>query len=71
MWGLKDQWNYHINKKTPVFITENRDGEWIIQVQENFLEEVQTFILDVAYSEKEAIDFCNDNKLKYELMRAQ
>ena len=71
MWGIKDEWNYYINKKAQVVIQKEVDcsdnSQWSIEVKETWTDQAGTMTLNVVNSKEEAIAFCKEYGLPYEI----
>tara|TARA_Y100000034_G_scaffold33928_1_gene41529 strand:+ start:32195 stop:32410 length:216 start_codon:yes stop_codon:yes gene_type:complete len=65
MWGVKDQWNYYMKNKTPVFIVPISKSEWSVDIQKDYLTDIDSFTLNILETKEDAITFCKSNGLPF------
>ena len=72
MWGAKEEWNYYMQKKAPVVIQQEFDAkgkyQWSVDVKETLMDEQGPMTLDVQVDLEDAIAFCQENQLSYQVV---
>ena len=70
-WGLKDEWNFYMQKKAPVVIQQDFSGkkaQWSIDVKETLKDPRGPMTLDVKETMGQAIRFCKKNNLEFSVV---